>query len=205
MGAVLSDCGTYRYALWREWMTGEGTCLFVMLNPSTADASEDDPTIRRCIGFAQRWGYQRLAVGNVYALRATDPRVLKTARDPVGEYGLLAASPRYTYDNRNDEWLRKLAMDPETKRVIVAWGANADPQRAAAVADVLTAHYFPVEHLGLTKAGAPKHPLYLAADTEPQHWDPHGRATALPRHVMDTPAARAAGDDPRAAAQELAA
>jgi hypothetical protein len=176
-GAIISDCGTYRYALWREWTTGEGTCLFVMLNPSTADASEDDPTIRRCIGFAQRWGYQRLAVGNLYALRATDPKALTRTPgpNPVGE--LMVESNGHTYANANDEWLRRLCMSPDTKRVIVAWGAHPDAQdRAAKVADVLTAHHFPVECLGRTKSGAPKHPLYLAADTEPQHFDPHSSA-----------------------------
>jgi hypothetical protein len=173
VGAVLSDCGTYRYTLEREWMTGEGTCLFVMLNPSTADASEDDPTIRRCIGFAQRWGYQRLAVGNLYAYRATDPKAMKVALRPIGEP--LPAGHATTYGNVNDEWLRKLALKAD--RIICAWGANAEPQRGREVFDVLSAHSF-VEHLGLTKAGAPKHPLYLAADTEPQHWDPHAQAVA---------------------------
>lgn len=170
-GAVISDCGRYRYTLHREWLGGEGTCLFVMLNPSTADANEDDPTIRRCIGFAQRWGFNRLAVGNVYALRATDPKALKTEPYPVGEP--MPESNAHTYSNLNDEWLRKLCLDPDTKRVVVAWGANAEPRRAAQVTDVLTAHHLPVECLGRTKAGHPKHPLYLRSDTPLEHFDPH--------------------------------
>lgn len=172
MGAVISDCGHYRYALTREWLGGEGTCLFVMLNPSTADASEDDPTIRRCIGFAQRWGYNRLAVGNVYGFRATDPKEMLAASYPVGEP--LPPSRVAEYDNQNDEWLRRLVLDPDTKRVICAWGANVEPRRARAVTDVLTGDFFPVECLGLTKQGHPRHPLYIKADTEPVHFDLYG-------------------------------
>jgi hypothetical protein len=74
MGAEFSDCGTYRYALWRTWNALQPGVLFVGLNPSTADATTDDPTIRRCIGFAKRWGYGGITMANVFAYRATDPR-----------------------------------------------------------------------------------------------------------------------------------
>src|SRR6185369_17379869 len=95
MTAVISKCGKYRYSLRREWIGGAGTVCFIMLNPSTADASVDDPTIRRCIGFAQRWGYQILEVVNLYAYRATRPRDMFAAADPVGpenEYYLCKAA-----------------------------------------------------------------------------------------------------------------
>lgn len=150
MGAVISDCGRYRYTLEREWMTGEGTCLFVMLNPSTADASEDDPTIRRCIGFAQRWGYQRLTVGNLFAFRATDPRKLVQVKDPGGP----------------DNHLHLGRLAAEADRVVAAWGAFP-----AAGQDYLAAVLSEVDSdlvcLGTTKNGSPRHPLYVRGDFEP--------------------------------------
>src|SRR5262249_14212908 len=83
--AVISDCGRYRYSLTRRWGdAAEPRALFVMLNPSTADAEQDDPTIRRCIGFAKAWGMGSLEVVNLYALRATDPAALLSAPDPIG-------------------------------------------------------------------------------------------------------------------------
>lgn len=82
-GAIISECGTYRYRLWRQWGDGP-SCTFVMLNPSTADAEQDDPTIRRCRKFAEREGCGRLDVVNLFAYRATDPKVMMRADDPVG-------------------------------------------------------------------------------------------------------------------------
>ena len=98
----------YRYRLERHWSGGEGLCAFIMLNPSTADARSDDPTIRRCIGFARRWGYGGLLVANLFARRATDPQELFAARDPVG--GLA---------NR-DALLRVI---DEAALILCAWGA----------------------------------------------------------------------------------
>lgn len=148
MTAVISDCGRYRYTLEREWMTGVGTCLFVMLNPSTADASEDDPTIRRCIGFAQRWGYRRLTVGNLFAYRATDPRALGNVGDPTGP--------------DNYRWLGRLVA--EADRVIAAWGATAGSAAKGGHVDWLLAD---AHCLGTTKGGHPRHPLYVPGDFEP--------------------------------------
>lgn len=143
-------CG-YRYTLSRgPWLDGEGTVLFVMLNPSTADTTRDDPTIRRCVGFAQRWGYHQLLVGNLYALRATDPRQLHQAADPVGP--------------RNDYWLNKLAgMATE---VVVAWGATPHPQpeRARHVLELLEFQAGGARCLGQTKHLHPRHPLYVQRD-----------------------------------------
>lgn len=156
--AALSDCGRYRYLLGREWGDGP-TAVFVMLNPSTADGTHDDPTIRRLAGengFAHRWGCGALLVANLYAWRATDPAELWTADDPVGP--------------ENDAHLVAAAtIAADTSGPLVgAWGANARPDRIAAVLalpgmDRLTA-------LGVTKAGQPRHPLYLKADLTPQPW-----------------------------------
>lgn len=146
MSAVMSPCGRYRYRLTRKWLMGEGMVLFVMLNPSTADAEADDPTIRRCIGFAQRWGFQGLAVGNLFAWRATDPKDLRTVHDPVGI--------------ENDYHLTEMSMAAEA--TIAAWGVYGSYRgRDREVLPFLC----DVEHLGLTKQGRPRHPLYLRADT----------------------------------------
>lgn len=179
MSAVLSDCGRYRYALDRSgWLGGTGSVLFVMLNPSTADAEHDDPTIRRCIRFAQDWGYARLSVANLYAYRATKPADLtplgpaaigeETSRGSVGHiarYGPI-------YRNHNDDWIRRLTMTAD--RVIVAWGANAGPVpgRANEVADLIAVHGGCSYALGVTKDGHPRHPLYVRADAELIDWSP---------------------------------
>lgn len=146
MSAVLSPCGRYRYSLTRTFFTGRGRVLFVMLNPSTADAETDDPTIRRCIGFARKWGFQRLDVANLFAWRATDPQELRRAIDPVGP--------------ENDRRLMMLSSCADA--VIAAWGAQGSYRNRAT--EVLGLLEGTVEHLGLTRQGHPKHPLYLRAD-----------------------------------------
>lgn len=156
MTAVLSPDGRYRYALWRDTgaLGGEGTVLFVMLNPSTADAEQDDPTIRRCIRFARDWGYARLAVGNLYALRATDPQALLTDADPVGP--------------ENDAWLQRLSGNALER--VVAWGANrAVAARAEAALRILTyGGSLGVRCLAQTKDLHPHHPLRLPAALRPK-------------------------------------
>src|SRR5262245_44648837 len=82
--AVISNCGRYRHVLTRQVGPGTRTATFILLNPSTADARVNDPTIRRVIGFTRQWGYDRLTVLNLFAVRATDPADLKRADDPVG-------------------------------------------------------------------------------------------------------------------------
>lgn len=148
--AVISDCGTYRYLLTRTWDTRLPTVGFIMLNPSTADADTDDPTIRRCVGFAKSWGYGGIAVRNLYALRSTDPKALRTHPDPVGPDNYL--------------YLEAAAGDDLT---VCAWGANADPIDSRGLIDGLLGWGGQPHHLGLTKGGFPKHPLYLRADTTP--------------------------------------
>lgn len=158
--AVLSDCGRYRYSLSRSWADGP-TAVFIMLNPSTADALADDPTIRRLAGangFARLWGCGSLFVVNLYAWRATRPADLWTAGDPVGP--------------DNDAYLRAaVAVSAATGGPLVAaWGANAKADR---VTDVLKIPGMDrLAAIGVTKAGQPKHPLYLKSDLTPQPWSP---------------------------------
>jgi hypothetical protein len=145
----------YRYTLSREFSGGSGAAAWIMLNPSTATATEDDPTIRRCIGFSRAWGYRQLYILNLFAFRATDPKeLLKTGSPgPVGPY--------------NDEWIRTILSQADM--IVCAWGAKAaevDKGRAADVVTVARATKKPVRCLGTTKDGYPKHPLYLAADTK---------------------------------------
>ncbi|MEU8272630.1 DUF1643 domain-containing protein [Sphaerisporangium sp. NPDC049002] len=154
--AVLSSDGCYRYHLARRWAEGAAV-TFVMLNPSTADHHVDDPTIRRCVGFARAWGYGGLAVVNLFAWRATRPVDLGAAGDPVGP--------------DNDEHLVAAARDAVTAGapLVAAWGAHAPAWRVEQVLALpgmrgLTA-------LALTQAGHPRHPLYLRATLKPQPWN----------------------------------
>jgi hypothetical protein len=148
--ARISRCGTYRYALWRRWAAGPQV-LFVMLNPSTADRSSDDPTIRRCIGFAGRWGFGALAVGNLFAYRTASPQILKQAPHPVG--------------HANDRWLERLAA--QSSRVVAAWGNEGSLLgRDEQVRDLLG----PLYVFSLTQRGQPRHPLYIQRDIAPKPW-----------------------------------
>ncbi|MFZ8963264.1 MAG: DUF1643 domain-containing protein, partial [Schleiferiaceae bacterium] len=83
-GAIFSDCGRYRYRLWRIWDPSLPTLLWILYNPSTADAKVEDPTLRRCMDFTRQWGYGGLTVVNRFAYRATNPRQLNSTIDPVG-------------------------------------------------------------------------------------------------------------------------
>lgn len=188
-GANISPCGKYRYRLWREWrlhplpaqwdmwteddgtpvvdgadkQLGEPhTCLFVMLNPSTADGEMDDPTIRRCVGFAKSWGYDRMEVVNLFAYRATKPIELLALGhddDPVGPLNINAI---------------RTAMDQQVNRIVCAWGANGshlgqDETVLGWIEDYadLFDHEIEIVALGLTAEGHPRHPLYLPADAAP--------------------------------------
>lgn len=150
-GATLSPCRTYRYDLWRTWIGGEGYAMFVGLNPSTADETQDDPTIRRCIAFAKSWGYAGLCMTNLFAFRATDPEDMKRAADPVGP--------------QNDLVLKERAGRAGV--VVAAWGVHGTyKNRAWAVRMAL-----PQLHcLRLTKDGHPGHPLYLPKTLVPVEW-----------------------------------
>jgi hypothetical protein len=150
--AVFSPCGRYRYALSRVWSTGGRFCLFVMLNPSTADAEKNDPTIRRCIGYAKSWGFDGLDVANLFALRSTEPVALYDVDDPIGP--------------ANDEWIARLAA--RASRIVCAWGNHGSLMgRGDAVVAALVATGAKPLCLGLNGTGSPVHPLYQPKDVEP--------------------------------------
>jgi hypothetical protein len=158
-GAHISDCGTYRYLLKRaaESMAPmKSTALFVMLNPNTADANLDDPTIRRCRGFAKLWDCNGLAVANLYALRSTDPAALWRHANPIRP--------------DNDLHLARLAR--EFCDVVCAWGSNARPERAKLVAYLMLGTGARLWCLGTTKDGSPRHPLYVRGDQPLVEWRP---------------------------------
>jgi hypothetical protein len=153
--AVISDCGLYRYRLDRRWAPGP-TVAWIMLNPSTADADTDDPTLRRILAFSRGWGFGALRVVNLYAYRATEPADLWRAADPVGP--------------DND---RHIAAAVSCVEVVAAWGANARPDRIAAVLALIARAPGAgrVHALAVTKSGQPRHPLYLAGSLEMQRWE----------------------------------
>jgi len=168
--ARFSPCRRYRYLLTRGDAGARDHVVFVMLNPSTADARRNDPTITRCIGFADRLGCPRLSIVNLFALRATDPRRLYRARDPVGP--------------DNDAAIAAAVRDATL--VVAAWGNHgALHDRAAAVLRLLPA----VHHFGLTRLGQPRHPLYL----------PGAAPLTAPSARTSRPAGRRGGTRPRAA------
>lgn len=156
-GATFSPCRRYRYHLWRHISTDRnamGRCTFLMLNPSTADESKDDPTIRRCIGFARTWGCEFLDVLNIFALRSTDPRALKGDADPIGP--------------DNDSWL---ARAPHASRyIIAAWGNHGELHGRGEAVRRMLAPTAKLHYLRLSKDGHPGHPLYLPADLKPVQW-----------------------------------
>lgn len=160
--AYFSPCRRWRYSLTRnlDTLDGEGRVTFVGLNPSTADETTDDPTIRRCIRFARDWGYSQLKMVNLYALRSTDPKGLWLVDDPVGP--------------ENDHELSLCFGGSDL--IVAAWGANARADRLAQFAETFGGWRF--HALGLTKDGAPRHPLYMRADSQPFVYDPRGNRVA---------------------------
>jgi hypothetical protein len=160
--ARLSPDGVYRYELHRIWGDSARLVGWIMLNPSTADADLDDPTIRRCIGFARSWGYGGIVVRNLFALRSTSPTALRGHPDPVGP--------------ENDHWLRAGCSDVGTLTVC-AWGVHGSlNDRDQHVTELLRSAGVQLQALGVTKDGAPRHPLYLPGSAIPQPW-PNGGAT----------------------------
>ena len=155
--AVLDATRRYRYSLFRRWGGGSRIALWIMLNPSTADHLTDDPTIRRCIGFSKRWGYDALSVVNLFPLRATRPQQLQMAK------GDARGGPE------ND-----IAICDEAEHaalIVAAWGAHGSLwDRDVEVRRLLRAQGRTVHHIGLTQGGQPRHPLYLPGDVAPVIW-----------------------------------
>lgn len=148
--AVIDPTGMYRYSLTRIWNPDLQRVLFIMLNPSTADNYLDDPTIRRCIGFSKSWGYGSLEVVNLFAFRATNPDELKKCVDPIGP--------------DNDNYINRAA--DQAKQIVMAWGTKGSLfQRDKEVMKVLSRYI--TLCIAVTKDGHPKHPLYIASDSQP--------------------------------------
>lgn len=163
MTALISTCGKYRFWLYRHLdvpSPSNGVAMFIMLNPSTADATKDDPTIRRCKTFARNWGCSSVWVFNLYALRTTDPSILWKQPDPIGR--------------ENDHYLRDFAtknnFSSGVNRAVCAWGVNAKPERVAQVRDILTNAGAHLWCLGTTKDGHPRHPLYVKGGQQLLPW-----------------------------------
>jgi hypothetical protein len=164
--AALSTDGRYRYDLVREWLPTSqqtmGSVLFVLLNPSTADAERDDPTVRKCMGFARRWGFVRMVICNLFAYRTPAPGEL-WRRHAVGED---------VVGKDNDWWIFNHASDPKIAKVVAGWGvAGADPHvqtRVEAVRKILSGRQ--IEALKLTRMGFPFHPARIAYTNTPILW-----------------------------------
>lgn len=160
--ARLSDDGVYRYELSRSW--GDGPhALWVMLNPSVADATRDDQTVRQCCTFTQQWGLDGIIVGNLFALRSTDPKVLLRHPDPIGP--------------DNDATLSGLAARPQVQRIVCAWGAHGWIRNrglivARDLARAALARGVGLVCLGVTKTGQPLHPARLGHDLPLQEYRP---------------------------------
>ncbi len=160
-GADISECGTYRYRLWRYLGPQERVATFIMLNPSTADAVADDPTIRRCAGFARAWDCGRLVVVNLFALRATNPSDMKKHASPIGA------------DNDQHIIATAKASKINGGKLVCAWGAHGSYNgRDRKVLALLKEIGVTPQCLGTTKNGMPKHPLYLAANSALAKYSP---------------------------------
>lgn len=151
--AVISACGRYRYSLSRQWKDDDSYAVFIMLNPSTADAEKDDPTIRRCIAYAKAWGYGGLVVVNLFAFRATHPDFL------------LMQHPGEIVGPENDEHIREACVTSQVE--VAAWGTRG----ALLDRDEKVRKLIPdLKVLRLTKEGYPSHPLYLPKNLTPVEW-----------------------------------
>ncbi|MEM9318621.1 MAG: DUF1643 domain-containing protein [Pseudomonadota bacterium] len=153
--AIYSACERYRYMLTRVWDLEGQKALFIMLNPSTATEAQNDPTVERCERRARALGFGAFRVLNIFAWRDTDPKAMRAATDPVGP--------------ANDEAITD-SLD-WADQVICAWGTHgAHLDRGKAVEALLRTSNRPLYHLGLSKEGHPKHPLYIGYKVTPMLW-----------------------------------
>lgn len=154
-GATFSACGRYRWHLWRRVGGGDRSLVGIGLNPSTADAVKNDPTIARLCRRAQALGFARFEMLNVFAWRSTDPTVLRHVADPIGP--------------ENDAWILDVASS--ASMVLCAWGAHAGA-RGTQVARMLRERGVALHALRVNDDGSPAHPLYLPYELQPQPWEP---------------------------------
>lgn len=153
-GATFSECERYRYTLWRQWNDGP-TVMWLMLNPSTADETDNDSTVERCQRRAVAMGFGRMVVCNIFAYRATDPKDMLAAEDPIGP--------------ENDQAILEQARKAD--QVICAWGNHGHHLgRSAQVIDLLHQAGIHLYCLEITAPGEPKHPLYVGYDVTPKRW-----------------------------------
>ncbi len=155
-GATFSHCGRYRYRLWRLWNPDKPAALFILLNPSTADETRNDPTVERCQRRAISLGYGGVRIANIFALRSTDPRALYESSDPIGP--------------DNDTAILDAARDAGI--IVCGWGVHgALFGRGNAVRDRIRRAGLKAFFLGINQDGSPKHPLYVAYNSEPTPWE----------------------------------
>lgn len=153
--AIIDAGGRYRYLLTRRWGPARGSVCWVLLNPSTADAEVDDPTIRRCIGFSRRLGFDAMQIANLFALRSTNPAALKGCDDPIGP--------------KNDAHIR-LAVTVSSL-TIVAWGRGGRLRGRDRDVTRLLAPLVSLNSFGTTADGSPRHPLYLQSEEPLLLWE----------------------------------
>jgi len=153
--AIISPCKRYRYQLERSWSgqtSRKSTVVFIGLNPSTADITKDDPTIRKCMAFAQAWQFNKLLMVNLFSWRATNPNELLKAKNPIGKLN----------DKYLDEAVSRSAL------VIACWGEYGTFMNRS---DNVRARYSRrLNCLSTNQSGEPTHPLYLPATLKPVKW-----------------------------------
>jgi hypothetical protein len=181
-GAEISACGRYRYLLWREWRgshdpsnwrwlgTKDGagkelgdpkSCLFIMLNPSTADGIRDDPTVRRCVAFARAWKFERMEIVNLFAFRATKPETLFRAQKAQTDISGPA----------NQEYIERAAQDAGI--IVASWGGSGRGesfQQQTMFGWLNENHVKKLHTLGFTNTAQPRHPLFVPANALPIPW-----------------------------------
>jgi len=151
--AKISPCGKYRFYLQRSWDVTKKAVAFICLNPSTADETLDDPTVRRCVNYAKSWGYGTFYMLNLFAYRATDPKKMKSADRPIG--------------NMNDFWIESITS--ECDMTICAWGNDGGHlNRSDRVCFLMNEFGVEPHALVVNVSGEPSHPLYLKKDLKPQ-------------------------------------
>lgn len=170
MGAQLSPCSRFRYLLWRQWDVGPSV-LWLMLNPSRADAERDDATVRKCVGFSRRWGYGQLSIVNLFSLVATKPEEIARALDRWRP-----GDPHPSGGRTAEEHI--LIASARSHGIVYAWGGCAAPWpfRTYHVTSLVEAARGgrppPPQCLGYTKHGAPRHPVRLSYATPLELYQP---------------------------------